>query len=360
MPDDVASAPTPSLRSIGLADIQKQFATLQVAERFFDSIVLFALFDLGVFAALAEGPGTASQLAQRLGCSEETLVAILDAAVALKILGVRQGHYEAGEALLDCLGRPGSPAYIGEWIAFLHALAAPLLQLGAGARDERPPGALFEDMGGDSLPARRMTRAMDAYARTRGVELADRMDFSGTRTLLDLGCGPGTYSLAIVERFPEVRATLLDLEQRIAEARELVADRGMRDRVEFVAGDAFAYRPRHGFDVVLVSNTLHMLGPDLSRRLLVSVFSMVNPGGRLLVQAQYLNDDRRSPRWPTLLNLIQRVGTQYGRNHSLGETIAWLSEAGFRDIEHVPLSAWNVNSVLVGRRPHDPGEPASP
>ena len=79
--------------------------------------------------------------------------------------------------------------------------------------------ALFEDMSGDNLPAKRMTEAMDAYARTRGIEMIDRLDLSETRRLLDLGCGPGTYSLAIVERWPHVRATLLDLPGPIAEAR---------------------------------------------------------------------------------------------------------------------------------------------
>jgi hypothetical protein len=39
--------------ALSLRDIQKQVATLQVAERFFDSVVLFALFESGVFRELA-------------------------------------------------------------------------------------------------------------------------------------------------------------------------------------------------------------------------------------------------------------------------------------------------------------------
>ena len=44
------------LPSLSLRDMQKQITTLQVAERFFDSVVLFALFETGVFNALARGP----------------------------------------------------------------------------------------------------------------------------------------------------------------------------------------------------------------------------------------------------------------------------------------------------------------
>jgi 16S rRNA G1207 methylase RsmC len=98
---------------------------------------------------------------------------------------------------------------------------------------------------------------MEAYARTRGVEMADHLDFSEGGTLLDLGCGPGTYSLAILERNPKMRATLLDLAGAIAEAKRIVAARGCGDRVEFVAADAMAYSPAHTYDAVLMSNMLH-------------------------------------------------------------------------------------------------------
>jgi len=339
------------MQTVDLTDVQKQVATLGVAERFFDSIVLFALFDAGVLKHLSNGPQTLDQLQDKIKGDRESLRAAIDAAVALKVLGKIGNAYSAPEALLECLGREKSPAYIGEWIMFLQALAAPLLQFGEAIRTGSRPGALFEDMSGDTLPARRMTRAMDAYARSRGIEIADRLDFSKAGTLLDLGCGPGTYSLAIVERNPQIHATLLDLEGPIAEAKRIVAARGFTDRVDFIAADAFTYLPAKTYDTVLVSNTLHMIGEDGSRALLEHIYNMVTPGGRLIVQAQYLNDDRTSPRWPTLLNLLQRIATPNGRNHALTETAEWMRAAGFVEVLHVRFAVWNVNSCLIGRRP---------
>jgi 3-hydroxy-5-methyl-1-naphthoate 3-O-methyltransferase len=338
------------MRSISLPDIQKQFALLEIAERFFDSVVLFALFETGVFRFISSGPKTMEELQNAVGGNEETLRATLDAAVALKLLWKSDAGYTAREPVLDCLGRQDAPAYLGEWVAFLHALMTPLAQLGDAIRTGSTPGALFEDMSDDNLPARRMTAAMDAYARSRGVELADRLDFSQTRRFLDLGCGPGTYSIAIVERYPGVKATLLDLPGPIAEARRLAGARNMTDRVEFVACDARHYTPDQPFDTILVSNTLHMIGPEGSIELLKRCHRMLTPGGQLIVQAQYLNDDRVSPRWPTLLNLIQRVATPEGRNHSVGETTEWMQRAGFQNVKHMRLSLWNVCSCLIGER----------
>ena len=299
------------MQIIAFPDVEKQAETLQIAERFFDSVVLFALFEMGVFKVLSFGPKTLQEIEDSTGGNVESLRATLDAAVAVKVLSKQDGRYAANEALLDCLGRQGSPAYLGEWVAFLHALSS---QLGEAIRTGSTPGALFEDMSGDNVPSKRMTAARDAYARSRRIEIADRLDFSHTRRLLDLGCGPGTYSMAIVERNPHIRATLLDLPGPVAEARRLATTRGMVDRLEFVAADAMTYTTDERYDTVLVSNTLHMIGTQGSIDLLKRCYQLLTPGGRVIVQAQYLNDSRVSPRWPTLLNLIQRVATPHGRN----------------------------------------------
>ena len=228
--------------TISLPDIKKQIALLQIAERYFDSVVLFALFETGVFKILSTGPKTFAEIRSHVRGDEETLRAALDASVALGVLSLHEERFAASEAVLDCLGREQSPAYLGEWVAFLHALATPLLQLGKVIQTGNAPGTFFEEMEGDNSPAKRMTAAMDAYARTRGIEILDHVDFSQTRRLLDVGCGPGTYSMAAVERYPHIRATLLDLPGPIAEARHLAANRGVTDRLDFVDVDARGMR----------------------------------------------------------------------------------------------------------------------
>ena len=100
------------------------------------------------------------------------------------------------------------------------------------------------------------------------------------------------------------------------------------------------------FNIVLVSNTLHMLGEAESRRQLSRLLPHVTQGGSLVIQAQFLNDDRLGPRWPALLDLIQLCITESGRNHTVGETKAWLEDAGFTDVEYCPMTLTNTNSFL--------------
>src|SRR5688572_24315298 len=117
------------MQTLSLTDIRKQVALLEIAERFFDSVTLFALFEAGVFKVLSFGPRTLEEIHHRIGGDEDTLRATCDAAVALKILSRQNGRYAASESLLDSIGREDSAAYLGEWVVFLHALASPLLQL---------------------------------------------------------------------------------------------------------------------------------------------------------------------------------------------------------------------------------------
>jgi C-methyltransferase len=191
---------------------------------------------------------------------------------------------------------------------------------------------------------------MDAYARTRGLELVDRVDFSQFASVLDLGCGPGTYGFEIARRFPNTRVILLDLETPIGIARHLADQQGLVDRVEFIVADALTYETDRRFDAILVSNTLHMLGTQASLDLLHRCWSLIRPGGTIVVQAQYLDNSRTFPRWATLLNLIQRCVTPQGRNHAVGETSEWLRSVGFTDVRHVRFSFWNVNSCILARR----------
>jgi cyclopropane fatty-acyl-phospholipid synthase-like methyltransferase len=157
--------------------------------------------------------------------------------------------------------------------------------------------------------------------------------------------------MAIVERYPQVCATLLDLPGPIAEARQLASARNMTERIEFIDVDARQYKPMEPFDTILLSNVLHLVGPEASPALLKSCYDFLGPNGRLIVQAQFLNDERTSPRWPTLLNLTQCVASKDGQNHAITETMRWMELAGFQNIKYVRFSLWNVNSCLVGERP---------
>ncbi len=336
-----------------LKDIRSQVGTLQIAERFFDSILLFTLFRLGVFERLADGPLSLDQLGSAIGGDAETLRVILDAGVAVGLLQGDHTGYSAQQDLLESVGRPQSQAYIGDWLSFLESSVEPLLRLPDAALTGQAVLQLEQEGGGANAMAMAMSIAMDDYAQSRGSELATRFSFPEAGRLLDVGCGAGGYSFNILRHHPGLEATLLDRDGPISLARERAAQLGLSDRTRFMVGDALEFELDEAFDVALVSNVLHMVGPTLSPLVLKHCFDHLKPGGKILIQAEFLNEDRTGPRWPALLSVILQIGTDGGRNHDISETTSWLQTAGFEEIEFRRLSAWNVNSLLIGTKPED-------
>ena len=111
----------------------------------------------------------------------------------------------------------------------------------------------------DAYWRRYMTGQME-LARLSSAEIARRLPLPPSpRALLDIGGGHGAYSARLVERYPTLTATVLDLPGSAAIGRELIAAAGLSDRVRFRDGDATTADLGRGYDAVLCFNLVHHL-----------------------------------------------------------------------------------------------------
>ena len=167
-------------------------------------VVLMAALEVGLIEALLDRPRRPPQVAQELGLDERATLRVLGALVDAGYLE-RQGDGVVvapdARALLD----PHDDAFVGDRLLHLHHLLARWVQLpevlrhGGPARFERTPESLRAFIG-----------AMRGGARQRAGPLADRLAelFPHTKTVLDIGGGPGTQALAFQEHGWQV--TVLD------------------------------------------------------------------------------------------------------------------------------------------------------
>ncbi len=155
----------------------------------------------------------------------------------------------------------------------------------------------------------------------RAEAFTDHIDLSGRKKLLDVGGGPGTYSIAACSRFPKLRAVVFDLPETISIANEVIEREGMQDRVTTQEGDWETDTFGEDNDVVLLSNILHGPGSKAEMKLKKAYDSMVG-GGLLLVQDFLLNDEKTGPLIPALFNVM--VGA-----YSRCELLSLITEAGF-------------------------------
>src|SRR5438477_9604462 len=101
------------------------------------------------------------------------------------------------------------------------------------------------------------------------------------RHVLDVGCGAGNYTLKLLERLPNLDATLIDLSQPMLDrARERVS-RATTGRITTVQADIReAKLPDGEFDIVLAAAVLHHLRTDQEWRGRFSAPARAAPAGR--------------------------------------------------------------------------------
>ena len=330
---------------------RSQIEVLAVAEGFFQSNILFALTKLKIFEFIGNDRKHIGQIAAYAGIKVERLSRLLNAGVVLKMLeSVDGAHYTAVPSFQAVLSDTASEYYLGNWIRNLELFQTALASLDRAVSGSVPPVDPFAYVGGDKYLTREYVLAMHNYASLRGKELADFLDIGSTTTLLDLGCGPGTYAFNLGQRHPGLVLNLLDLPDVLEIAKELQAHYAVKNRVNYIAMDALKDDIPGSYDMVLVSNTLHMLGEDACRELIKRLFSSVNRGGSIVIQAQYMQDDMMGGRWPIFLDLIQLCTTDKGRNHSVSETKKWMEDAGFRKMEYCRMTLLNTNGFLRAYR----------
>lgn len=278
--------------------------------------VLHAAARLRVFSHLKEGPLAGGELAALCGGREELLERVLIACCAMGLLRRAGGRYENTELAATYLVE-GEPLYQGDMI--LHAAATWDFWTDL-------PGAVDLSGRGREEADRHRSFILAMHNITmggRGQLFLDACDLSGRRRLLDVGGGPGTYSVLACRKWPQLEAVVFDLPETVAIARERIRAEGLEDRITCVEGSWDADELPGGFDAVLLSNVLHGAGSG-ARMKLEKAWRALEAGGVALVQEFVLNDTKSGPLTAALFNVM--VGA-----YSRGELLEVLREAGFED-----------------------------
>jgi SAM-dependent methyltransferase/predicted transcriptional regulator len=318
---------------------------LEEVRGFMKSRILLTAAELDVFTAIDEEPLSAERLANRKGVDVRALTRILDCLVTFGHLTKKDGIYsltDRGRLFSAKHPRTVLPMVLhmnhvwNNW----HHLTTTVKE---GINNQREPAT---DSGPESLKA--FIGAMHVVGRTLAQEIARSLDLRAYRTLLDIGGGSGTYTVAFLETNPSLRAVLFDLPDVIPMAKERLEQAGMLDRVTLVSGDFYRDELPPGCDLALLSAIIHQNSREENRELYAKIKRALAPGGTLLIRDHIMDPERTWPPAGALFAINMLANTSGGDTYTYREVVEDLESAGFHSIQWIRKGE-RMDSLVLAR-----------
>lgn len=246
---------------------------------------------LGLYRALAQGPVTPEQFAQRTGCHQRYLTEWLrgQAAGGYVSYDPASGAFSLTEEQAFCLADPNGPNVPAAFLAALGTLRAePKLteafKTGAGVGWHEQHEDVF--VGVDAFyRAGYVAELVPSWIPA--LEGVDAKLSAGGR-VADVGCGLGTSSVLIAQAYPRTTVVGFDYHtESVALARKRAAEAGVSDRVSFEVATADSFTGT-GYNLVATFDALHDLGDPVGAAR--QVRQALAPDGTWLVVEPYASE----------------------------------------------------------------------
>jgi precorrin-6B methylase 2 len=325
---------------------------MQVGLGFWGSKALLSAVEMEVFTELAQQPGTVDDLKRRLGLHDRAAPDFLDALVALGFLQRSDGVYyntPSTDTFLD----KRKPSYLGGLLEMAnHRLFRFWNDLTEALRTGQPQNEVkgggepfFAALYADPTRLTGFLRAMTGLSHGANLAIAAKFPWSRYRRFVDVGTAQGDLAVQVALAHPHLSGIGFDLPAVGPIFEEYVSQRGVSDRVRFVAGD-FLADPLPAADVVMMGHILHDWDLDQKKQLIRKAWDAVPPGGALIVYESIIDDDRSRNAFGLLMSLNMLIETPGGFDYTGADCIRWMEEVGFKDGYVEPLAG--PDSMVVG------------
>lgn len=286
---------------------------------------LHAVANLGVADALGDTPQSAEMLAKATGTNADALARTLRLLAASGVFEYREGlfahtpaswllrddHAQSMRPLVRMFGLPAFWKMIGEMEYSVRT--------GLPAGEYVFEGGTWAHLSRDLEASRIFDAAMTAKAHGQVAAVVGSYDFSGVRSIGDIGGGRGHLLRAILEKVPTASGVLFDQQHVVDQVTP-------SDRMRLQAGDFFAGN-LPACDIYLLMEVIHDWDDQRASQILQGVRAAAVPGARVLL-IEALIPESAGPSWPLTLDLWML--TISGKQRSLDEYAALLAATGFK------------------------------
>jgi len=310
---------------------------MELASAFYGSCILFTASDLGVFSFLArKGEAGIEDVSSALNLDQRGARLLLDACVALGLLTKKELMYR-NTPDTEFFLVSGAPGDLSEAIRYNRDVYAAWGRLPDLVRTGNPVERPSLHLGDDASRTRAFVMSMHGRALGIGRAVVPQLDLKGRKRLLDIGGGPGTYSVLIAQANPGIFCTVLDLPDIAAIAAELIEQQRMSDRVKTFPGNFRTTEFPSGNDAVIIFGALHQESAESVRGILKRAFDSLQPGGIIYVMDMMTDKTHTAPVFSALFAVNMALTAEHGWVFSDSELRSWMEDAGFTGFTVKPL-----------------------
>ena len=307
---------------------------------------------LGIFAALAREPQSLAALAQACQTDPRATAALLATLASAGYVTETRGAYRLAPKARRWL-QPGDAADVGAFMRYNYLQWDWLGELERFIQTGEPVVA-HERLSADDWQV--YQRGMAALARLVLPEVVWRAPLpAGATTLLDIGGGHGLAAARFCQRYPGLRATVLDLPAALAAAPPLPPDLApIAERITRTPGDALTCDLGDAaWDVIYMANLLHHFDADAIQALAARIARALRPGGLWIIQDGVRADPRRrrrSERMSAAIGDLYFALTSASGFWSFAEMAAWQTEVGLRPRRPISLLSAPGQGLQIGAK----------
>jgi precorrin-6B methylase 2 len=322
---------------------------------------LYAGCELGLFELLSKQPELSSaEISQQLKLEEYPTKALLLALTALKLIQKIGDRYRNSlviqmlflentwKEFYDVVLFEAKIVYRGS-IDYVESLQQ---NKNVGLRQFQGQGSdlynrLHENPGLDKV----FYNFMGSWSKLVNPLWLKKIDFSNFQTVVDVGGGDATNSIALAKAFPNVKITLMDIPDSCKIAQQHIDQNQLTERIQVKGADIFVDEFPQDQDCFLFIHVLVIWSLEKNTTLLRRAYEALKPGGSLIIFNMMTSDAEDGPLMAALdSSYFVSIPHEGGMIYSWSDHEQCLRDAGFTQMCRIDCDYWAPSGIIIATK----------
>ena len=196
---------------------------------------------------------------------------------------------------------------------------------------------MFGELYADPARLEQFMDGMSGISMGNFMAFAEKFDFSGYKTLADIGGATGQLSSIVASRHPHMQCRTCDLADVRPITERRVRERNLGGRVVAETIDFFADEfPKA--DIITMGMILHDWNLENKKMLIAKAYRALPVGGALVAIENIIDDERRKNAFGLMMSLNMLIEFGEAFDFTGAQYAEWCKEAGFNRCEIIPLA----------------------